>query len=192
MDIWQIIFDWFTQTFPQYWGFFVAMILVVIITIWLVINYLKIKGVCDNFPDIKKLLNHVDKSLSVLNSILIEKNVISNSFYSEAHSPRQLNAVGKKLYSESGAEALFTSLYDELLSDLEKRTPASFLDVESKSLAVLLDKMNDSKLKELQDFAYNHPNFEGNALTFFDILYVMSLNLRNKYLEKHQEIKSDE
>ena len=192
MDIWQILFDWLTKTFPQYWGFFVVLIVVIVLTIWCVNNYNKIKDVCKEFPTIKDSLNRIDKSLGVLNSLLIENNIIKNSFYSEAHSPRQLNELGRKLYSESGAEALFNSMVNELLSDLEKKKPLSFLDVETESFVIMFDHTEDIRLKELKDFAYNHPNFEGNNLTFSDLLYVMSINLRNKYLEMHSEIKSNE
>ena len=148
--------------------------------------YLKTKGVCDDFPALKKLLEKIDKGFTTLNQILIEKNVISTSCYSEGNSPRSLNERGEMLYKESGAERLFIQIKDELILELEKRGQDSSLELEANALKVMFDKMNDPEFKDVQNFAYNHPNFNGTSLTYTDILFVMALKLRDAHIEKHK------
>ena len=139
------------------------------------------------FGEIEGSLNRIDKGFTTLNQILLEKNVISKSCYSEENSPRVINKIGLKLYSESGAEKLFDNIEDELLLELEKKHFDSLLELERSSLDVLMDKMNDIRFKDIQNFAFEHPTFDNNPLTYTDLLFIMSLKLREAYREKYPQ-----
>lgn len=139
------------------------------------------------FGEIEGSLNRIDKGFTTLNQILLEKNVISKSCYSEENSPRVINKIGLKLYSESGAEKLFDNIKDELLLELEKKHFDSLLELERSSLDVLMDKMNDIRFKDIQNFAFEHPTFDNNPLTYTDLLFIMSLKLREAYREKYPQ-----
>jgi hypothetical protein len=145
--------------------------------------------VCKNdFPAMAITLKSIESGFDKLNSILMEKNVINTSCYSQSHSPRVLNLSGKKLYIESGAEKLLNSLLDSLLSELETMSFDSPLEVERACLKLFIQKMENPEFNEVQTFAYNHPSFEDTPLAYSDILFVMALMLRDKYFEKHPEL----
>ena len=186
------------ECYPQIATYFI-IILVVAYTVYKVTIFYKdtkdknnkfgeeFKSVNGTLVKVNETLTEVDKGLAILNQALLEKNVISISCYSNKNSPRVINQLGLKLYSESGAEKLFNSIKDELLLDLEKKQFDSLLELEMSSLNVLMEKMSDSRFKDVQNFIFEHPNFEDHPLTYTDILFVMSLKLRETYREKHKD-----
>lgn len=181
------IINFLSKYYPHIAGYALLVLVIVLVVYKCTKFYLKTKEVCDEFPSLKTLLQKIDKGFNTLNQILIEKNVISSSCYSEGNSPRKLNELGEKLFKDSGAEELFNKIKEELLTEFKK--PNSFLELERNALKILFDKTNNPEFKGIQDFAYNHPNFEESPLTYTDILYIMSLKLRDAYIEKHPEIK---
>lgn len=174
------------EYFPQVSTYFIIILVAVFVTYKLTIFYINTKKTNSKFPTIEETLNRIDKGFTTLNQILLEKNVISRSCYSEENSPRVLNEMGVRLYSESGARDLFEKIKDELISELEKKHFDSLLELERSSLDVLIEKMNDIRFKEIQNFAFQHPTFNSNPLTYTDILFIMSLRLRDLYREKHK------
>jgi hypothetical protein len=167
---------------------YVLVALVVGIVVWkTAVFYVNTKKATSKFPAIEISLGKIDKGLTTLNQILLEKSVISQSCYSNENSPRVISDIGKKLYSESGAEKLFNIIKPELVAELEQKKFDSLLELERESLNVLIDKMNDPRFKDIQNFAFEHPTFEGSPLTYTDILFIMSLNLRDDYRQKYPE-----
>ncbi|MDP3957533.1 MAG: hypothetical protein Q8Q10_03475 [bacterium] len=124
-----------------------------------------------------------------MNNVLLEKQVISHSCYSQENSPRVINPLGQKLYEQSGAKDLMEKVKGKLLKELETNKKIdSLLELERESLNTMLNRMDDKEFKNIQNFAFEHPKFEGNPLTFTDILFVMALVLRDLYRGKHPEI----
>ncbi len=179
------------EFFPQISVYFIIVIVVMFVTYKMTVFYINTKKATSKFPKIEDTLNRIDKGFTTLNQILLEKNVISRSCYSEENSPRAINPLGLRLFSESGAEKLFNSIKDELLTKLEKKKFDSLLELERSSLDVIIENMNDYRFKDVQNFAFQHPTFNGNPLTYTDILFVMSLRLRDTYREKHKNSNLD-
>ncbi len=73
------------------------------------------------------------------------------------------------------------------MTELESKKFESLLELEQSCLEVLLQKRNDQKFKNIQNFAFEHPTFEGRTLTYIDILFVLSLKLRDDFREKHPD-----
>ena len=53
----------------------------------------------------------------------------------------------------------------------------------------MLQKRNDQKFKGIQNFAFEHPNFEDKSLTYTDILFILSLKLRDDFIKTHPNSK---
>lgn len=175
------------DSYPQIATYFIIVLVVGFTVYKFTIFYKDTKDNNKKFGEVEEMLFRVDKGFTILNQILLEKNVISKSCYSDENSPRVINQLGLKLYSESGAEKLFHSIKNELLLDLEKKEFDSLLELERSSLDVLMDKMNDIEFKDVQNFAFEHPTFNGHPLTYTDILFMMSLKLREAYREKYPQ-----
>lgn len=186
----QYLLDNLIKFFPQAAGYsFVTF--VVAILVWKVCSfYLNTKKTVGKFPQIETVLAKIDKGLTTLNQVLLEKQIISQSCYSSENSPRVINEKGMKLCKDSGAEEIFNDVKDELLKELEKKPLTSLLELERTSLDVFLERMNDPRFKKIQDFAFENPRFEGLPLTYTDILFILALKLRDYYRENHSDFRS--
>ena len=183
----QYIFDKLIQYFPQI-GAYTLIALVVGLIVWKAASfYIKTQNTVSKFPMIETVLSKIDKGFTTLNQVLLEKQVISQSCYSNENSPRVVNEIGKKLFKESGAEELFEKIKEELMSELESKKFDSLLELERSCLNVLLEKMNDNRFKNIQNFAFQNPKYEGLPLSYTDMLFVMALMLRDYYREKYPE-----
>ncbi len=186
---WELVREALIQYFPQIGGYTALIFIVGIFVYYFTKFYLETKKTNKSLPNIEATLTRIDKGFSTLNQVLLETNIISNSCYSVSNSPRVLNEAGKKLYQQSGAETLFERLKNELLKALEEKHLDSLLELEKESLNVLLSRMNGVEFKDVQSFAFQHPTFEENNLNYTDILFVMSIKLRDFYREKYPELK---
>ena len=183
----EYLFKLAIEYFPQIAGYLCSAALLIIV-VWKIASfYFKTNAAVQQMNDIGPLLSKISAGFTTLNTVLIEKNIISQSCYSQENSPRVLNDAGKKLLKESGAATLFDSLKEELIKDVEKQEIDSFLEAERSCLNALLEKMDDIRFRDIQNFAYQHPTFDGKALTYTDILFVMALELRDTYIQRHPE-----
>jgi hypothetical protein len=146
----------------------------------------------DKMPKIEIMFSKIETGLILLNKMLLEKTIISQSCYSNENSPRTINDIGQSLLKESGANKIFEAKKKMLLSDLELKTINSLLELEREALNVMLAHGDDLDYKPVQDFAFEHPTYQGNPLTYTDILFIMALKLRDFYQVKHPELTSSE
>ncbi len=191
--MWWELFNKAIEHYPQIGGYALLIIIVAYLSIKIYKFYSTTTKVCNSFDGISEKLNKISKGLEMTNTILLEKKFIDNSCYSESYSPVQANPLGRDLYKESGAEQLMNSgLSDKLLKELEENYQQdTALEVQNNALRILLEEKDGDEFRILQKFAYNNPKFRDNPLTYTDILYIMSLELRNKYLMKHPDINKE-
>ncbi len=117
---------------------------------------------------------------------------------SQKNSPKVLNHNGEIVSDTFGCKEFLTDNADWLLSELSKFNPQTALDVEMSSLAALRLASSDERFNSLKDKIYAH---EAIALSFGDkeemrnveislddVLFVISIPLRDLYLQKHPEI----
>ncbi len=110
--------------------------------------------------------------------------------WSTPHSPLDLNEAGEKLFKESKMDELMKGNMPKLIKLLDERKPDNRLDAQKLSFDILAKYIIEKKelLRQIKEFVYEHPKFEGNELNVADIIYVGSLVLRDEYLEKHSEL----
>ena len=187
----EYLFSFLIQYYPQIAGYGIAAFLLVLATIKIYGFYSKTKQLHTDVPTIRTTLAKIDTGLTLLNSVLLEKTIISQSCYSNDNSPRVVSPLGERLLSESGANAILESVKGEFVLELEAKTIASLLELEKESLNVMLAHRNDMRFKQLQDFAYQHPTFNSTPLTYTDILFVVALKLRDFYRGRHLELVAE-
>lgn len=119
------------------------------------------------------------------------------SIFSEKYSPRKLNGNGLKLYEQAHGEDFLNANAQFLLSEIENTHPKTALDVENLSLAVLYANSNKDIFNSLKNWIYIAPaieiqNKDGVStmrdISLDDVLYVLSIPLRDRYLSIHPEI----
>jgi hypothetical protein len=196
------LFNLLVQDYQQVALYGVALYLIVFITVRINTFYLKTKGLYGEVlglndkmlgldkrvSRVERLLAKIDVGFTLLNKALLGKSLIDESCYSNDHSPRTVNALGEKLFQESGADNIFSLLKDELILELESRLIRSMLELQGESLNVMLAHWDDPRLKLLQDFAYQHPTYNKTPLTYTDLLFVIALKLRDVYHAKHPDL----
>jgi hypothetical protein len=162
-------------------------LILLLITARLAMFYSETEQKNKEVDNIGNILERLDKGFTTLNQVLLEKDVIKSSCYSVGNSPRILNQAGVELYSKSGASKIFDRIKEELITDLDKKEFDSLLELERQSLNVLIEKMDDKRFKDIQNFAFRNPNFNGHPLGYTDILFMMALKLRDLYIDKHPD-----
>lgn len=123
--------------------------------------------------------------------------ILAETDYSEKHSPRKLNKNGEILYSDIEGEKFLDSNYAFFSEEISKLSPKTALDVENFALAVLRASLNLDIFIPLKSWVYNEPTRiierpDGEKVTtdvsMDDVLFILSLPLRDKYLLHHPEI----
>lgn len=121
----------------------------------------------------------------------------SERVYSRKHSPRTLNEAGESLYVRSGGKAFVDANLNELVDIIDSLRPLTALDAEADSVIALRRLSATSKMNTVKDWIYNAPmeritDEDGSEadyeITLGDVLFVMSIPLRDKYLALHPEI----
>lgn len=156
----------------------------------------------DQFADTRAMLSRIGGQLELLVQNSIEK---SNGkirkrnapAFSTKHSPRHLNANGVELLKDCGGEDFLKANTDFFIKKLEALQPKTPLDVEDMALALLQAHTNENMFIPLKNWVYNAPtrelqNEDGTTLKqdveLEDVIFVLSLPLRDRYLELHPEL----
>lgn len=114
-------------------------------------------------------------------------------------SPRVMTALGKDLFQKSGADKVLENNEDYLIGQIEGLNPQTAYDVESRSLDVLLSKISEPMFNDIKSYIYYQPSSvklkdeqgieKDVPISLMSIIHLMGIELRDKYLAKHPEIK---
>lgn len=120
--------------------------------------------------------------------------------FSQKHSPRSLNGNGRKVAEVFGVGGFLEANGEWLIGEMGRLSPGTPLDVEAMSLAVLRLRSGDKRFNGLKGKVYRSPVMElegkdggtqATDITLDNVLYVMSLLLRDMYLERHPELMDE-
>jgi len=119
---------------------------------------------------------------------------LKNEHLSKRKSPKQLTAAGRELLTISGGMECIDKHVDLFIQGITDRTPRVPYDVERFSLEVILARTGNEVFDNIKNFIYNSPEMielDGKSIeiNIFSIGFVMSLYLRDIYLEKHFDIR---
>lgn len=116
----------------------------------------------------------------------------------QKHSPKILNDNGRKIEALFGCKQFLKDNASWLIAEVEKFSPQTALDVETFSMSALRVASFDERFNNLKDKIYHSATIElalsdgqtkNVEITLDDVLFVISLPLRDLYMAAHPEIK---
>lgn len=158
----------------------------------------------DKISEIAQSLSRIDGNIEMLLKLLPvmsanKENVLSNDIpvLSKKNSPKVLNANGVKVSESLKCDDFFANNKDWLVDKLSLFSPKTALDTETFSLAALRIASSDDRFNDIKKLIYNSPYIKLEVesgeekdfeITLDDVLFVLSLYLRDEYLTRHPEI----
>lgn len=153
----------------------------------------------DNLPCSKhdEMFASIKEDLAVIRTYLTTKYPTAAPVFSQKMSPRSLNDAGKKLLEDIGGSAFLSENKDVLVACIDEKKPKTALDVEEAALLVLYDHLDDDMFIGMKKWVYSSPSrkvmIDGierdYTVTMNDVCFVLSLPLRDIYLELHPELQ---
>ena len=149
---------------------------------------------CSKHEDV---FNDIRDELMAISTFLTIKYPAAAPVFSKKKSPRELNDAGKQLFDDIDGGKFLDENGGFLIECIEKKTPKTALDAEEASLQVLYDNMDADMFIAMKNWVYNSPSrkiiIDGNekdyVITMNDVCFVLSLPLRNRYLDTHPELR---
>ena len=137
------------------------------------------------------------EAITEIRTFLMTKNPKTAAMFAIKHSPLQLNEAGEKLLEDIGGKAFLDENKDLLIACIEEKTPKTALDVEESAMEVLFAHLDDDIFNEMKKWVYNSPSrkvkIDGEekdyTVTINDVCFVLSLPLRDMYLENHPDLQ---
>lgn len=158
----------------------------------------------DKISSIDASLSKIDGKLEILLKVIStpvqpKETILSNDspILSQKNSPRILNENGLIVSKEFGCESFFNENKEWLVAELSKFSPKTPLDAETCGTIALRIASSDSRFNDIKNKIYNSAALElltedGTSrkfeITLEDILFILSLYLRDEYLRLHPEI----
>jgi hypothetical protein len=114
-------------------------------------------------------------------------------------SPRTLNEWGLYLFKAVNGEEFLNKHKERLFNKLDRLQPKTALDVEGRSLDILIGLREEDIFNPLKDYVYlaSPREIEVNGqvrkqeITIFDVCCALSVPLRDMYLKEHPELNPE-
>ena len=186
------------------------LFIVVAVVVWFVARFYftrfkKTEERVNNLPckqhesQYEKLSEKIDNLRTDINAVMVYLNAKGGkaaSMFSVKHSPRRLNEDGEKLYEEFAGEAFLKNNKKMLLDAIAAKNPKTALDVEMAASEVLFENLHNDIFNGLENWVYNCPTRKIKVngqeqdynVTMNDVCFILSLPLRDMYLETHPEV----
>lgn len=193
--------DWIITHFPHLAIVLAIVVFAIFITIKIVNLYHRFKkteGDCSslntNHSSIKDDINAISTNFTTLVALLLSNKTLEvNPF--KINSPIELNEIGEKILNEIGGKLYVDSSKDALILDMESKGFKSGLDVQDYARVLLLTKSVDDNFVNIKNFIFQNPIFKTEqgelSLDLSLCIQIMGIYLRNKYFEKHPNLKND-
>ena len=142
-------------------------------------------------------LKDIKDDIVVIKSLLIVKHKNAADLFSMKKSPRRLNANGEKLFADINGMDFLQKNKDFLFAKIDEQSPKTALDVETAANFVCTANTDNDIFNGMKNFVYNSPSYtitdndgviREYDITLPDVCFVLSLPLRDMYLEAHKEI----
>lgn len=144
----------------------------------------------------KSQLEDIHADVVAIKTFLTTKYKNTEAIWGMKHSPTVLNENGQKLLSEISGNSFLEKNKDFFIKELEEKNPKTPLDVETYANDVLLENTDNEIFNGIKNWIYNSPALtikEGDStreytVTLYDVCYVLSIPLRDLYLDLHPEL----
>ena len=154
----------------------------------------------DLTSDVKGLTGEVKdltRDVISIKSFLSTKYKEDIDLVSLKNSPTKLSDFGNQILEEINGIEFINDNKECLISRLDEEKPRTALDVENSAFIVFVNFCNNEKFDGIKNFIYNSPeyNVKDNKgcdrkynLSLIDVCFILSIPLRDMYLESHPEI----
>jgi archaellum component FlaC len=158
------------------------------------------RDVKDLTSDVKGLTGEVKdltRDVISIKSFLSTKYKEDIDLVSLKNSPTKLSDFGNQILEEINGIEFINDNKECLISRLDEEKPRTALDVENSAFIVFVNFCNNEKFDGIKNFIYNSPeyNVKDNKgcdrkynLSLIDVCFILSIPLRDMYLESHPEI----
>lgn len=196
--MWSIILNWLQINYPIIlWALIVASIT------WLIASFYyrrfkKTEDLVKSLPCSARgdMFKSISEDLLQIKTYLMTKNPTAAAAFSMKASPRKLNSAGEELYNDINGKEFLSKNQSFFLQCIEEKKPTTALDVERCAAEVLLENLNESIFNSLKNWVYNssarkvviNEEEKEYTITMSDICFVLSLPLRDTYLNLHPEL----
>ena len=199
------VVSWLLQALPLWGG---CLLVVIIATVYLTNKYNEAKRrLEDAEKDLRglpcsergRVLEDIKETLTVIRTYISTLDPTRAEMFSRKASPRRLNDLGSLLLSNCEGLAFIDENKSVLFQWIDEKNPKTALDVEKSALEVLIENVDNDIFNGLKNWVYNSPSMEVEqdgetkevTVTMRDVCFVISLPLRDSYLEAHPEIESE-
>lgn len=147
-----------------------------------------------------KLTVHAEKftalslNITTLIAFLTTKHKDLQTGLFKSHSPIQLTESGLDLLNNSGGKEYVENHISTILIDMESQAFKSGLDVQNYASIISIKNFNSDEFIKIRDYIYQHPVYkvsDGSELqvTSQIISQIIGIYIRDKYFDKHPELK---
>lgn len=149
---------------------------------------------CSKHEEIHK---DIKEELIAIRTFLVTKFPMNEDALSRKNSPRKLNEDGLKLFHDIKGEELLNQNKELFFKIIDKNNPKTAFDVEIHAVTAILMHLDDDMFIRIKKWVYNSPTRKvlvdgiekDYDIAMSDICFVLSLPLRDMYLELHPELQ---
>lgn len=174
-----------------------------------VVTFLITKWYYNRFVPMEKKTENNEKRMEKLPCAKHEKQIYSIRDYLYARypqafgpylmqkkSPSQLNEEGDRIFEELRGASFLEANGPRLMDEIERKRPQTPFDVELFARCVLFDSLSDTAFNDIKRWVYEAPMRkqiidgveEEYVVTIDDVVFVLSVPLRDLYLKCHPEL----
>lgn len=153
----------------------------------------KFKNIEANYSSLQKDSKELQERLIRVEDMLMFKHKDAPDYFAAKRSPRALNALGLKVFEDMKGQDFLNNNKDVLFSRISDAEPKTALDVEQAAFNACISISNMDIFNDIKVFVYNYPTVqvkegESKEVKLGDAIFILSLPLRDMYLQEHTEI----
>ncbi len=205
----ETIWNWIMENYPGMFAMLVVAAIVWTVSRWYFKFEARVKACEAHEPAIEEIRNDVKTLRKDIDSVkmdvksikdyLVGKDAKAVNILSMKQSPLVLNPLGKKVYEIIKGDKFINDNKDLLMGQLSHKNPRTALDVELSAKEVCLELLSNKIFDDIKNIVYNSPSIKIGAdgkesdyiITIADVCFVLSIPLRDMYLEAHPEINTN-
>lgn len=153
----------------------------------------KLDEISTDVSELKSDVGGLMKDMTAVKTLLMMKYKGADIVLSGKHSPRTLTEQGLKIFHDMKGKEFLEKNKLALYGVIDRDKPKTAYDVENLCYFACASFVNDDMFNEIKDFLYNYPMIpwtdgKQHEVDMDDACSVLSLPLRDMYLEDHPEI----
>ena len=199
--MWNAVWTWAGENYPILLLFVVAVALVWMIAKFYYTRFVKFEKQIKDLPCHTHEQTH-QKILDSLNTVITYlkmKDSKAAVLFSQKESPRKLNPSGRHIFEDCNGMLFLEENKKILLSAIAAKAPKTALDVENVANEVLIERLDSDIFNDIKAWVYERPpvkvEIQGMdkeyAIAMNDVCFILSLPLRDMYLDLHSELKTE-